>query len=282
MYERTEVELRMKIINLVEDTPTGNGCSCEHGLSFYMETDCHRMLVDVGATSLFIDNARKKGINLRNVDTVIISHGHYDHGGGLSAFMEINPDARIYINENAFQPYYHDIYMHCKYIGLDDKISASPQIFKVGNFLKIDDELTIFSGVKGRRFWPEGNKELVMEVNGRIEPDRFEHEQYLVLSYGNKKILMSGCAHNGILNILDTYQELFGAVPDIVISGFHMKKKNYQASDWKTIEYTAEELSKYRTRFFTGHCTGEEPFRVMQQIMKEQIRYIRCGEEFIV
>ena len=272
----------MKIINLIEDTPSGNGCSCEHGLSFYIETQDHKMIVDVGATGLFIENARKKGINLKKVDTVIISHGHYDHGGGLSAFVEINKDAKIYINENAFQPYYHDIYMQHKYIGLEDELSTLSQIVKVGDYLKIDEELTLFSGVKGRRYWPDGNKELVIERDGQVQQDQFEHEQYLVISYENKKILMSGCAHDGILNILDSYRELFGAEPDVVISGFHMQKKRYQASDWKMIEYTAEELSKLRIRFFTGHCTGEEPFRVMQQIMMGQIRYIRCGEEFIV
>ena len=272
----------MKIINLIEDTPSGNGCSCEHGLSFYMETEKHKLIVDAGATGLFIDNARKKGINLKNVDTVVISHGHYDHGGGLSSFVEINPNAKIYISKKAFQPYYHDLCMHYKYIGLEEDLAMLPQMVMVGDFLEIDNELTLFSGVKGRRFWPEGNKELVIEKEGQVVQDEFEHEQYLVISHENKKILLSGCAHNGILNILDSYRDIIGGDPDVVVSGFHMQKKHYQQSDWKTIQYISEELAKLHTKFYTGHCTGEEPYQVMKQTMNSQIHYVRCGEEFIV
>ena len=77
----------MKIVNLIENTEGCSGCASEHGLSFYIETEKHKLLVDTGATDAFIQNAEILGVNLASVDTVILSHGHYDHGGGLPAFV---------------------------------------------------------------------------------------------------------------------------------------------------------------------------------------------------
>ena len=97
----------MKIVNLIEDTKGVNGCHHEHGLSFYIETENHKLLLDTGATDAFLDNAIVLGIDLKKVDTVIISHGHYDHTGGLLAFTAINPSAKIYIQKAACGEFYN-------------------------------------------------------------------------------------------------------------------------------------------------------------------------------
>ena len=73
----------MRIINLMENTKGAEGCVWEHGLSFYIETKKHKLLADTGASEAFLKNAVVLGIDLRRVDTVILSHGHYDHGGGF-------------------------------------------------------------------------------------------------------------------------------------------------------------------------------------------------------
>ena len=84
----------------------------------------------------------------------------------------------------------------------------------------------------------------------------------------------------GILNILSRYKELYGAEPDAVFSGFHMRKKEgYTEEDVKTIKEIAWELTKWNTKFFTGHCTGEEPYRMMKEIMGEQLVYVHSGDE---
>lgn len=88
--------------------------------------------------------------------------------------------------------------------------------------------------------------------------DEFAHEQCLVIEQEGKRILLSGCAHNGILNILDRYREIYGNEPDVVNSGFHMMQKEYTESDWETIWATARELCKYQTIFLyrTLHGNG--------------------------
>ena len=92
-------------------------------------------------------------------------------------------------------------------------------------------------------------------------------------------VLLSGCAHNGILNILRRYETLFHSLPDVVISGFHMMQKNgYSEEDLKNIRETAYELKKYPTHFFTGHCTDVTPFELMKEIMGDQLTYAFCGD----
>ena len=91
----------MRIINLVENELGKSGCEAAHGLSFYVETDNHKLLFDTSPSELVLRNAQKLGVNLSAVDTVILSHGHYDHSGGLLPFVEIKPWAKIYLQHNA-------------------------------------------------------------------------------------------------------------------------------------------------------------------------------------
>ena len=91
----------MRIVNLIENTPGAEGCVPAHGLAFYVETDGHRILVDAGPSDEMLHNAERLGVDLRTVDVAILSHGHYDHSGGLLAFAELNPTAAIYMQRSA-------------------------------------------------------------------------------------------------------------------------------------------------------------------------------------
>ena len=91
----------MRIINLVENEPGASGCEAAHGLSFYIETANHKILFDTSPSEVVLRNAQKLGVDLTAVDTVILSHGHYDHSGGILAFVEINPRVKIYMQHNA-------------------------------------------------------------------------------------------------------------------------------------------------------------------------------------
>lgn len=273
----------MKIINLIEDTKGNNNCSCEHGLSFYIETEHHKILCDTGATDAFIHNAKMLGVDLTQVDTVFISHGHYDHAGGLLAFTRLNNYAKIYMQKSASGAYYHLKSEEEKYIGIDKQIMELPQLVLLDGEYRIDDELFIFSNITGKRFRAKSNQSLKQKLDGNFIQDEFAHEQCLVIKEQGKTVLLSGCAHNGILNVLEAYQKHFTKKPDIVISGFHMvQKAAYTAEDIDVIEKTAMELRNGYTTYYTGHCTGGTAYEIMKVIMEERLQEIHSGEEIEV
>lgn len=268
----------MYIVVLMEDTCRDRQCEFEHGLSLYIETERHRIIMDTGASDMTWKNARKLGVDLSMVDIVVLSHGHYDHSGGLVSFRKINRNAVVYMQKSALLDYYHGE----RYIGVDKEIGELPNVQLLSGDRMIDEEVSLFTGITGRKFWPQSNLGLSMRVEGADKQDEFAHEQCLVV-HGDKKLLFSGCAHNGILNILDKYQEIYGGSPDIVVSGFHMMKKSDHTEEEKeTIRQTAGELKGRNTIFYTGHCTGQMAIDLMKPILNDRLQQMHCGMEIRV
>ncbi len=258
----------------MEDTLNSNGYQCEHGLSLYIETEHHHILADTGASALTWENAEHAGIDLSCIDTVVLSHGHYDHTGGVMSFVQKNKRAKIYVRTNADGCFYHRKPEGDKYIGIDPAIIKLKQLIPVAGAMTIDEELSLFTNITGRRRWPSGNRTLCKRIGSTFLQDPFDHEQCLVIREKDTYTLISGCAHNGILNILDRFRELYHCDPDTVISGFHMQKQAYTDEDIDTIRKTAEELSRMHTIFYTGHCTGDTAYAYMKEIMQEQLHHI--------
>ena len=274
----------MRIINLVENTEGRTRCRCQHGLSFYIETKKHKLLMDTGASDLLIENAENLGVDLTQVDIVVLSHGHYDHGGGILPFTKVNQSAKIYIQRSAFGDYYshHDPHDVPKYIGIDKEIADLHQVIMVDGDMRLDDELYLFSGIGNIYPIPSTNKSLEMKTDDGYVQDDFSHEQCLVVKQDGQSILFSGCAHHGILNVMERYKELFGNVPGVAVSGFHlMKKDGYSDDEVAEIIDIGKALSKYKTVFYTCHCTGEGPYEILQKMMGGQIKYVHCGDSIV-
>lgn len=269
----------MKIVTLVENTCGNERCIAEHGLSIYIETEKHKLLLDTGQTDALMKNADTLGIDLSAVDTVILSHGHYDHSGGILPFSQINHTAQIIMQKSAAKPHYHGE----RYIGIDKAILNLPNVRQIDGDMQLDEELFLFSGITGRRCYPQGNLKLTSMENGRKVPDDFRHEQCLVISQNGKRWLLSGCSHNGILNVLDRYKEIFSSLPDYVISGFHMMKRDGEHTEEEkaVMIQTAKELSQMNTVFYSGHCTGVPAFEMMKEIMGDKLIALHSGEQVI-
>ena len=254
----------MKITVLVENTTSNQNLSCEHGLSLYIETRSQKILFDMGQTELFAENAKKLGVDLSEVDLAILSHGHYDHGGGLRKFFEINKKAPVYISRYAFESYYNGIE---KYIGLDESLATSDRIIYTAGEVQIAKGLTLYHCNEKKKTYEMGSFGLNKKNGFGFEPDEFFHEQYLCIEENEKKIVVSGCSHKGILNIVEWF------LPDVLIGGFHFSTL---ALD-EILNGYAQVLNNFETRYYTCHCTGEQQYQFMKKTMKN-LSYVAVGD----
>ena len=275
----------MKIVTLVENMEGIPGCGTEHGLSFYIETEHHKLLFDAGASELVMKNAALLGVDLSTVDTAVLSHGHSDHGGSLPHFLAVNDIAKVYLLRSMFTVHYSMRADGPHYIGLPKELDAyRDRLVCAGDRLDLDEELSLFSGIGYDCPPPPTNGHLMMDGPQGLIRDDFGHEQCLVITQGNKRYLFSGCAHHGVLNVLKRFEELYGGTPDAVYGGFHLMRHGvpYAAEDQVYAEETAKALKELPAQYYTCHCTGVEPYAWMKALLGEQLHYLHCGESLEV
>ncbi len=251
----------MKLVTLIENTTTRPDLVAEHGLSLYIEANGHKLLFDAGQSGAFADNAQRLGVDLSQVDTAILSHGHYDHGGGFLRFLEVNHQANIYASPFAAEPHFN---AKGQFIGLPEVLPRTPRFYTSLAPFYTSEGLSL----RTLNAPPIDTSGLTVLKNGELCPEDFRHEQYLLVVEQGKRILFSGCSHKGILQIAKSFQ------PDILIGGFHISK----ITDESTLSALAQELKKLPITYYTGHCTGLPQYKILKKTLGSRLHSLQTGD----
>ncbi len=255
---------------VLSDNRTNNDqLETEHGLSILLETEKHCILLDTGASDVFIRNAEKMGIDLSMVDYVFISHGHSDHAGGLQHFFERNRHAKVIVSPDAMSGRFFSKRGNFHSITAEWPQGEEERFILIDHTQEVADALHIIAHIPQIHPMPQGNQHLfVHDGNGNYVNDDFRHE----LALYTEGLLFTGCAHSGLENILSTCPWPVHTV----VGGFHLL-------DGLELKEELTELAQRlhdnypQTQFYTSHCTGDSVFEVMKGVMGEQLHSFCCG-----
>lgn len=267
---------------LVEDTTDRADVAAEHGLSIWIETGDRRILFDTGQSDMLLRNAGTLGIDLRTADAVVLSHGHYDHVGGLEAVWGTTPAAPVYLHPDALAMKFGCNGQRSRSIGMEPTATEMlKQRIESGLGSYTSGPAEILPGV-----WVTGEvpRRWVLEDTGGPfyadaechRPDPLLDDQALVLEAGDGLVVLLGCAHAGVINTLDYVCELF---PDrrihTVAGGMHL----LQASRSRLAQ-TIERIQRYGIeRIGPAHCTGGEATEALRHAMPRQWFACRTGTQ---
>lgn len=282
----------MKWTVLSDNRSSDSRLSKEHGLSILLETERHKILLDTGASDVFIQNAELLGVNLSDVDYVFISHGHSDHAGGLRYFLEHNRQAQVIVSPDAMSGMFFSKRGNLHSITTEWPEIDENRLILIDQTCEIEEDIHVIAHIPQNHPMPKGNQNLyVQDVNGDYIHDDFRHELALYVD----GLLFTGCAHSGLENIL-------AACPypvNFVVGGFHLldgqelpeqrepsssierpsRDGSRQSQSEEELQELAERLKEQypTTRFYTSHCTGDNVFKVMKGVMGKQLQPFCAG-----
>ena len=241
----------------------------EHGLSILLETECYRILLDTGASGVFIGNAEQMGIDLRMVNYVFISHGHNDHAGGLRHFMEINKRAKVIVSPEAIRGTFYSMRNVPHSITTVWPEGIGERAIMVDHTCEVVDGIHVMAHIPHTHHMPKGNRHLfIRDAEGNFIPDDFRHELALYID----GLLFTGCAHSGLENILAVCPWPVSTV----VGGFHLLDGQEKKDELVGL---AQRLMKShaKTMFHTSHCTGDIAYAIMKKAMNNQLNAFCCG-----
>ncbi len=266
----------MKITTLIENYVSEESLFAEHGLSFYIETDKQKILFDTGQTGLFIQNAKKLEVNISDVDSLVLSHGHYDHTGGLYPFLESNGKAKVYAKQNIFIPKYSG---KARFVGTKyNEGLLNNRMVYVDAVKEIAENVFIMSNIDIHNQIDTNFKGFSKKEGIDIVPDEFDDELFMVIKQSEKINIITACSHRGITNICNSATEHFKLPVGLILGGFHMK-------DCKTLQYV--DITHYfRTlkpeSIGVCHCTGLEKFADLRHECEMHLFYNHTGNKIFL
>ena len=272
----------MKIRILNENLTYKRGILCEHGLSILIEHGQSRWLFDTGQTDVFMKNALQMGVSLEDLDGIVLSHGHYDHCGGLGSFLERSAQkVPVYVREEAFEEKYADKGKAEKeYIGIPWEKDSCPNLVPVK-----EKKTRLAEGVwlLGSIPYTEGlegySPGMFLLRKGEFENDPMADEQMLVFETDKGLAVFAGCSHPGILNCLHEVKESFpGQKIYSLLAGMHLMHAKEDRIDW-----TIQKLEDYDIEILMPvHCTGIRAISRIREHFPQRYRKAQCGDVIVL
>jgi 7,8-dihydropterin-6-yl-methyl-4-(beta-D-ribofuranosyl)aminobenzene 5'-phosphate synthase len=258
---------KLTVTILVDNRSHNSSLLSEHGLALWIEMDDHKILFDTGRSDMVLYNAGLLGIDLSTAESLVISHGHYDHSGGIADIIKINPSINIYCHPGIFLSRYSrqpDGAM--KSIGISDNVSDS--LHRIESSIKwVSKPLVKFGGDFGitgsiprRTDFENTGGDFFLDQQGDI-PDPIEDDMSIWFRTAKGLVIITGCCHSGIINTINRIFEISGERNlHAVIGGFHLKNASSQS-----LECTFNALQSISScKFIACHCTGENSVRYLQ------------------
>ncbi len=264
----------MKITTLTENLTYDRDLLAEHGLSLLLESDSQSILFDTGQSSVFIKNANVLGKDLSNTDSLVISHGHYDHTGGIEFFLDINNKARIYIKREAFINKISKL----KKVGMSLTKEIPPErVVYTNEITSLNNEVYIVPSILPENFLcKKQNPGMYVEVGGIKSEDNFDDEQYLVIPGRDGISVISGCSHLGIVNIINDAVNRFKMPLNYILGGFHTSSAGEDE-----IAFLLNSLEKFNPKAIAvSHCTGLNVYCSILNKFSGKVFYNHTGKKF--
>lgn len=276
----------MKATVLIENspvTPNTYNLKEQHGLSFYIEYNGKKILFDMGQDNFFAKNAKNLDIDLSEVDYLLISHGHYDHGGGLETFLKLNTKAKIFFHKEALNDFYSLNHgAQPKYIGFDRELIAKHmnRITLIDKDCVIDGDIHVIEKFESNFPRPKSNKALFKQVGDDLINDDFAHEIAMVLKEDDGITVFTACSHSGVINMLDSVKEKFPQEKiKALLGGFHIHNPSANTNESKEyIDNLAAKIDENDFTFYTGHCTGEDNYMSLKDRLGDKIGHMTMGK----
>lgn len=266
----------MKIVVLTENTVYRQGILAEHGLSLYIEKEDKKYLFDTGQSGVFLKNAKILDVNMEDLDGIILSHGHYDHCGGLEEFAKTYELPKIYVRKEAFDKKYHQGKNNCREIGIPWKreILGDHVIF-THEFEEIAKDIYVLGKIPLKNEFESVAEGMLVETGGKKQPDFMTDEQMLIIRDKEGLYVFLGCSHVGVINALSYVEEKFpGEHIHLLLAGMHLS----QASD-RRLQETMQELEKREIdTMIPVHCTGIIAITQMKRRFGEHCKIVHAGK----
>jgi 7,8-dihydropterin-6-yl-methyl-4-(beta-D-ribofuranosyl)aminobenzene 5'-phosphate synthase len=276
----------LKIYILAENRTQRKEILAEHGLSILVEYDCFKVLFDTGQKEVFAANAKTAGIDLAAVDALVISHGHYDHAGGVPEFCRLNSKAPIYLHPEVFGEKY--IAHHGKPAGAS--IGIPWDIVEIDSWIKravyVREPFRIHEKImlSGQVLRNSSKKKIATglikkNAAGIFEKDAVLDEQFLLIE-GRKGIyLVIACSHQGIFNCLAHARQIFPAKKIYgIIGGLHLERYNKQQMQLLVAEFQAAGVEK----IIPLHCTKIQACHLLHSLFGDNCLLLNTGEELVL